>query len=132
LIGTRYNDHEDCLDRFSNLFSEDIKRFEAIYDLLLVTVGTVLLVEAKTIRNDDRIQVRTAVGQLYYYDYFEVRPLYPAHNTKRLLVTDGPLANDISEFLTTLDIGVIWIERDGSRGGSDLGLAHLEQFGVGE
>lgn len=132
LIGARFNDHEDCLDRFSDLFPEQINRFEAIYDLLIVANDSALLVEAKTIRNDDRAQVRTAVGQLFYYEHFEVSPIYPNHNITKLLLTDRALAGEVCEFLAEYEIGVIWIPVGADLGGSQLGLRYLKQFGVGD
>ena len=70
LVGERFDAHEDCLDRFSEKFPAAVERFHAIYDLLLVRHGAaLLLVEAKTIRGDERLQVRTALGQLYFYEY---------------------------------------------------------------
>jgi hypothetical protein len=130
LIGERFNDHEDCLDRFSKLFPRKVSRLEAVYDLLLVFKKIAMLVEAKTIRDDERLQIRLAVGQLYYYEHFEIAPLYKGCEIKRLLLTDTPLDRDLCEFLTTLAIGVIWMPPGGTLGGSDLGLRHLKQFGV--
>ena len=130
LIGARYNDHEDCLDRFTRLFPAGIQRFEAIYDLLAVKPGAVMLVEAKTIRNDGRAQARTAVGQIYYYEYFDVVPLYPESEIKRLLLTDQLLGGELCQFLTACQIGLVWMPPDQGLGGTDLGLSHLEQFGI--
>lgn len=131
LLGARYNDHEDCLDRFTRLFPEGVQRFEAIYDLIAVKPGAVMLVEAKTIRSDERAQVRIAVGQIYYYEHFEVAPLYPGSEIKRLLLTDRPLGAELCQFLTACQIGVVWLPPNGRLGGSNLGLDHLEQFGIG-
>lgn len=130
LIGARFNHHEDCLDRLSLLLPAQTERFEAIYDLLLVAADTVLLVEAKTIRNDERAQVRIAMGQLYYYEHFDVSPLYPNHEIKRLVLTDRPVTAEVCEFLTEHEIGAIWMPPNADLGGSDLGSRQLKQFGV--
>ena len=130
LLGARYNDHEDCLDRFTHLFPEEVQRFEAIYDLIAVKPGAVMLVEAKTIRSDDRVQVRIAVGQIYYYEHFEVAPLYPDSEIKRLILTDQALAGELCQFLTACEIGVVWMPPNKLLSGSNLGLHHLEQFGI--
>lgn len=130
LIGARFNDHEDCLDRFRQLLPPNIECFEATYDLLVVAKSAALLVEAKTIRNDERAQVRIALGQLYYYQYFDVAPLYPNHIIKRVLLTDRRLAGDVCEFLTGYEIGVIWMPPDEAWGASDLGLHQLEHFRI--
>jgi hypothetical protein len=99
---------------------------------LIVGGGNVLLlVEAKTIRDDERAQVRTGLGQLYYYEHFEVKPLYPDREICRLLLTDRPVSADLCEFLTQCAVGVVWIAEDTVVGGTELGLRQLEQFGVG-
>jgi hypothetical protein len=130
LVGERFNDHEDCLDRFSKLFPSSISKLEGRYDLLLASEKIAMLVEAKTIRGDEDLQARLAVGQLEYYEYFEVEPFYPNHELKLLLLSDSELDQRLMTFLTELDIGVIWVPSDGPFGGSDLGLCHLEQFGI--
>jgi hypothetical protein len=130
LLGARYNAHEDCLDRLSNLVPVEVDRLQAIYDLLLVIPATVLLVEAKTIRADARRQVRAALGQLLYYEHFDVAPLYPDTEILRLVLTDSELAEDLQKFLTKHQIGVVWMPGQGKVGGSQLGLAHLRKMGA--
>jgi hypothetical protein len=131
LIGERFDAHEDCLDRFSEEFPEAMDKLHAIYDLLIVRgVRGVLLVEAKTIRADERLQVRLALGQLYFYEHFEIRPLYPDAEILKLLLADAPISEDLCEFLTRCEVGVVWMGPDGVAGGTELGLRQLEQFGV--
>jgi hypothetical protein len=129
-LGARYNAHEDCLDRLSTLFPAEVHRLQATYDLLLVIPATVLLVEAKTIRADARRQVRAALGQLFYYEYFDVAPIHPDKEIRRLVLTDSELTEDLQKFLTKHQIGVVWIPGGGKVGGSDLGLTHLRKMGV--
>jgi hypothetical protein len=132
LVGERFDSHEDCLDRFSEKIPAAVQKFHAVYDLLIGGAeNALLLVEAKTIRGDERAQVRTALGQLCYYEHFEVRPLYPNHAIFRLLLTDRPVSADLCEYLTHFEIGVAWVGPDAVLGGSELGLRQLEQFGVG-
>ena len=131
LVGERFDAHEDCLDRFSEKFPAAVERFHAIYDLLLVRHGAaLLLVEAKTIRGDERLQVRTALGQLYFYEYFEIRPLYPNRKVSRLLLTDRRVSDELCDFLARCKVGAVWIGSDGVIGGTELGLRQLKQFGV--
>lgn len=131
LIGARFDAHEDCLDRFSQKFPATAEQLQAVYDLLIVGRDkAVLLVEAKTIRNDERAQVRTGLGQLYYYEHFDVAPLYPNQRVCRLLLTDRPVSADLCEFLTRREVGVVWITDERVAQGSKLGLNHLKQFGV--
>jgi len=121
-VGARFNAHEDCLDRLSKLFPADVDRLQAIYDLLLV--------EAKTIRNDARRQVRAALGQLFYYEHFDVAPLHPGKEIRRLALTDRELGEDLQAFLTEHQIGLLWILESGKLGGTELGLAHLRKLGA--
>jgi hypothetical protein len=130
LIGARFDAHEDCLDHFSERFPAAVEKFQAVYDLLIVDGdNAALLVEAKTIRDDERAQIRTGLGQLYYYEHFDVKPLYPNHEICRLLLTDHPVSADLCEFLTSHAVGVVWT-RDNVVEGTELGLRHLEKFGV--
>ena len=129
-VGARYNAHEDCLDCLSKRFPAVVDRLQASYDLLLVSPQTVLLVEAKTIRADERRQVRAALGQLFYYEHFDVAPLHPDKEILRLVLTDSELTEDMQKFLAKHQIGVVWIPERGTAGGNELGLMHLRKMGV--
>ena len=129
-IGNRINAHEDCLDRLSRLLPQSVEQFHSIYDLLLVGEETVLLIECKTIRNDARLQVRNALGQILYYEYFDVAPLHPEKRILRLLLTDAALPTALSRFLTDNQIGHVSIARTGEVGGTELGLANLRVLGA--
>jgi hypothetical protein len=129
-VGARFNAHEDCLDRLSRLFPVDVERLQASYDLLLVVLKLALLVEAKTIRDDARRQVRLALGQLFYYEHFDVAPLHPEKEILRLALTDRELGKDLQTFLTKHQIGVVWILESGKIGGTNLGLSQLRKLGA--
>lgn len=132
LIGARFDAHEDCLDRFSQKFPRKLEQLQAVYDLLIVGRNkALLLVEAKTIRNDERSQVRIGLGQLYYYEHFDVEPLYPKQKIYRLLLTDRPVSADLCDFLTRCKVGVAWVTDRGMVQGSKLGLNQLKYFGIG-
>jgi len=129
-VGARFNAHEDCLDRLSRLFPSAVDRLQATYDLLLVVPTTAMLIEAKTIRNDARRQIRAALGQLFYYEHFDVGPLYLDKEILRVVLTDQELTDDLQAFLTKHRIGVVWILESGRVGGSELALAHLRRIGA--
>jgi hypothetical protein len=99
-----------------------------VYDLLVPGTEAVLLVEAKTIRRDACRQARAALGQLFYYEYFDVSPLYPGKRVLRLLLADRRLSDDLQGFLTKNHVGAVWIPPRGRVGGTELGLASLRQF----
>jgi hypothetical protein len=129
-VGARFNAHEDCLDSLSRLFPANVEQWHASYDLLLVIPKVVLLVEAKTIRSDARRQARAALGQLLYYEHFDIAPLHPDKEVCRLTLTDRELGQDLQEFLTKYQIGIVWILESGEIGGTKLGLAHLRRLGA--
>jgi len=129
-VGARFNAHEDCLDRLSRLFPANVERLQASYDLLLVVPKLALLVEAKTIRDDARRQVRLALGQLFFYEHFDVAPLHPDKQILRLALTDHELGEDLKMFLTKHQIGVVWILENGKLGGTDVGLEQLRKLGA--
>lgn len=127
-VGERYNAHEDLLDRFSRMLPAGTCPAHAVYDLLVTGTEAVLLVEAKTIRNDAPRQVRAALGQLFFYEYFDVSPLHPGKTVLRLVLTDHPIAPDLQAFLTKNQIGALWLPEQATMGGTLTGLAHLGQF----
>jgi len=112
------------------LFPANLERLQAIYDLLLVTPNMALIVEAKTIRNDARRQIRAALGQLFYYEHFDIAPLHPDKQILRLALTDCELGPDMQSFLTKHQIGLVWILESGKIGGTELGLDYLRKFGA--
>jgi hypothetical protein len=81
----------------------------ASYDLLidLAAGADLILVEAKTIAGDAPVQIRAAVGQLLYYDYFFVRPSFPGRQVRQLVVVDEPVPGELAEFLQEKAIGII-------------------------
>jgi len=128
LLAVRTNAHEQCLDRFCQLFPSTIARLEATYDLLLLDSQNTLLVEAKTIRDDAPLQVRLALGQLFYYEYFDVAPRYPTRRISFLLLTDRKISDELQSFLEEHDVGFVWSLENGEIGGSNSGLALLQAF----
>ncbi len=131
LLAGRFNEHEDCLDRFSVRLDQDSQKYEASYDLLVVRRRgqKALLVEAKTLRDDAPIQTRIAYGQLGFYEYFDVKPMHPKCAIFSLVLTDRPLPPQCGVFLAEKGIGVVWMPRAASPGGTDLGRQYSAQFG---
>ena len=81
----------------------------AAYDLLidLDTDIPLILIEVKTVAGDAAIQVRAAIGQLLYYQYFSVAPVFPAREIRKLVVVDETVPNELAEFLEANQIGLI-------------------------
>jgi hypothetical protein len=130
ILAGRTNAHDACLDRLCGLFPARIARLEADYDLLLLDARHALIVEAKTIRSDARIQVRLGLGQILYYEYFDVIPGFRDKTILRLVLTDRPIPEDLQAFLAAHRIGVVWLPEGGGIGGSAMGLQHLRTLGA--
>lgn len=111
-------------------FYEDAASYDLVIDL--DPNEPLVLIEVKTISGDDAAQVRAAVGQLLYYELVILAEEFPGRSSRKLLVVDGPVSEDLAGFLQTLDIGLIAREADGSfRGLNDLGRdAAADLFGV--
>jgi hypothetical protein len=130
LVGQRYNAHEDCLDRLTSRLPDHSTIFQASYDLLVVMNARLLLVEAKTIRNDAEQQARAALAQLLYYEYFDVLPTFPNRKIFRLFLTDYEIPPRLCKFLREYNVGSVWFPEVGTANGDDQGRECLLAFGV--
>lgn len=94
-------------------YSEDT----ASYDLLVEPdeQDEVYLVEAKSIKDDEVSQIRNAVAQLLYYEYFYVAPNHPGKAIRKTVVVDNPIADELVGFLQTLGIGAILVNKAETR-----------------
>lgn len=119
--------HEKCLKRFARLFPRR-REYASNSDLLVVMERKVLLVEVKTIRSDEKEQLRLALGQVLYYENLCVRPHYPSRNVYRLVVTDSEPPSYLVQLLEKYRIGAVWLPRSGKPGKSRLGGRILKNF----
>ncbi len=89
----------------SGKFYED----SASYDLLidLDSFDPLVLIEVKTISGDSAAQIRAAVGQLLYYEYFSVTPTFPGREIRRLIVTDARIDDELADFLQSHNVAAI-------------------------
>jgi hypothetical protein len=81
----------------------------AAYDLLidLDADSPLVLIEVKTVAGDAIIQVRAAIGQLLYYEYFSVAPVFPGREIRRLVVVDETVPNELADFLEANQTGLV-------------------------
>jgi hypothetical protein len=86
-------------------FHED----EFSYDLLidLDADAPLVLIEVKTVVADAAIRIRAAIGQLLYYEYFSVKPMFPGREMQKLVVVDEIVANELADFLQANSVGLI-------------------------
>lgn len=86
-------------------FHEDAAAYDLVVDL--DPGEPVVLVEAKTIAGDAAAQLRGAVGQVLYYEYFAVAGDFPGRAVRRVVIVDERVADDLGAFLQANGIGLI-------------------------
>jgi hypothetical protein len=95
------------------------------YDLL-IDLGAdlpLILIEVKTVAGDAAIQVRAAVGQLLYYEYFSVEPKFPEREIRRVAVVDDTVTDELADFLQANETGLIAYVDGEFTGKNNLGNA---------
>jgi hypothetical protein len=107
LSAARYQSHEECLAAFDALIATSFDRWEGDYDLVVESGADLLLAEVKTIRTDADNQVRLGLGQLLYYEHFDVRPDWPDAPISRVLVVDAELDQELQVFLEANEVGLV-------------------------
>ncbi len=130
LSAARYQAHEECLSAFDAMLEASLDRWEGDYDLVADDGSALLLAEVKTIRNDADNQVRLGLGQLLYYEHFDVRPDWPTADVNRLLVVDGEIDIELEDFLDMHEVGLVVRAPDGTWNGTPRARQQLAQFGI--
>ncbi len=87
-----------------NLY-EGTTSFDVVALREAVPEDPLLLVEVKTLGTDAITQTRLAVGQLLYYENTVVSPRWPGREVLKAAVFDGPIPQELREFLDWLGIG---------------------------
>lgn len=94
----------------------DIEEFQSAIDLWARNPeGSRVLFEAKTLAGSELERLRAAAIQLLEYRFFYGRP-----DDGLCVVTDRPISDRQSRFLSSLQIAVIFIDGDGVHGASPL------------
>ena len=73
-----------------------------------------LLWEIKTIDGDAPAQLRSAVGQLLFYEYFQIRPRWADRDILRSVAFDQLISDELVEFLSWVRVGAFLVADDGS------------------
>lgn len=92
-----------------------------------------VLLEIKTLDGslpDEIAQVRSALGQLFYYEVFHVPADYKIRGLIRIAVFETPVSEDHYSFLELFGIIVAWHNPDGSINGPPLSRKTLEEIGL--
>ena len=129
-MSERYSDHEKCLRNFSHLFDVRYQQWEGNYDLLVASDNDLLLAEVKTVRDDAAKQVRLGLGQILYYKHMLVEPNAKGKSIYQVLVLDREIQGELIDFLTSHNVGVIWIPDKSFVRCSKLARRNLGVFGV--
>jgi hypothetical protein len=130
LSAARYKSHEQCLAAFDALIDTSFDRWEGDYDLVVESGAERLLAEVKTIRADAENQVRLGLGQLLYYEHFDVRPQWPDAEISRVLVVDVDLDQELQVFLEANEVGLVSRLPSGIWSASSRAAQALASFGV--
>ncbi len=72
---------------------------------------------------DAAIQIRAAVGQLLYYEYFSVEPKFPGRGIRRAVVVDNTVTDELADFLQANQTGLITCVDEEFAGANHLGSA---------
>ena len=75
----------------------------------------VLLIEAKTLQNDALAQSRIALGQLLFYEYFDVRPLVEGRTVRKVAAFDGEPGEQARDFLAAYGVVCLVSAQDSLR-----------------
>ncbi len=96
------------------------------YDLLVRKNNIYILHEVKTItKQNEPAQVRTALGQIYYYKYFSLRD-YKSNILKAIVFDQPPNDTANVEFLRSHDVLVFWFYKD-TFSGDERSLEKLDK-----
>jgi hypothetical protein len=111
-IATRSRDAE---------FHEDAAAYDLVVDY--DPTAAVILIEVKTISGDADRQLRAAVGQLLYYEYFAVTQSFPDRGVRKVVFVDDNVPEELAAFLQAHGVGLVICKGDDFAGLNDLGVA---------
>lgn len=111
LLDERTSRHQQLVKRIIRLLSNserigEIRISDDAFDILasVPTRSELMLIEAKTLRNDALVQARIALGQLLFYEYFDVRPMAEGSTIRRIVAFDNEPGDQAREFLENYDV----------------------------
>lgn len=125
-------DHEACLRRIASRVVPPWTLHVGLYDLLAASGRKAVLVEVKTFRGDEARQVRIGLGQLLYYQHFDVEPdaAFRDCELDLLLAGDGGISQDLIGLLERHAVGFANFAADGRIEASGRGVRVLRALGI--
>lgn len=119
LLEERTSQHQQLVRRIVNLLRNsgrvaEVRVSDDAFDVLafIQERPEILLIEAKTIRNDSLIQARVALGQLLFYEYFDVRPIAEGHSIRKVIAFDSEPEEQVREFLAAYEVACLVASQD--------------------
>ena len=117
LLGTRTAAHQAMVRGLAAMFDATRGTFhEGSVDLLWVPhdgADPFLLVEGKTIDGDGPSQIRAAVGQVLFYEFFDVQPLDVTRPVRRCIAVSARVADELAEYATSHETSLILVTEEG-------------------
>lgn len=120
LLDERTTQHQELVKQIVEMLSlsvvvESIRITDDAYDVLafIPSRDEFLLIEAKTIRNDGMVQGRLALGQLCYYEYFDIRPVAGSSRITKIAVFNQNPGEQVERFLNAYNVLCFTISTEG-------------------
>ena len=114
LLDERTSQHQQLVREIVTLLKmskqvSEIRTSDDAFDVLAFSgaMPEILLIEAKTLRNDAIIQSRIALGQLLFYEFFDIRPIAEGRSIRKVVVFDSEPGQQAREFLTAYDVACL-------------------------
>lgn len=119
LLEERTSQHQQLVRRVVQLLRNsrhvgDIRVSDDAFDIIAESQmrPELLLFEAKTIRDDALVQARIALGQLLFYEHFDVRPMAERRAIRKLVAFDNEPGEQVREFLGAYDVACLLVSPD--------------------
>ena len=119
LLEERTSQHQQLIRRIVNLLRNsrqvrEVRVSDDAFDVLafIQVRPEILLIEAKTLRDDALIQARIALGQLLFYEYFDVRPIAEGRSIRKVVAFDSEPGEQVREFLAAYEVACLVSSQD--------------------
>lgn len=127
-LAERTDSHQALVRRVYNLIGDGrgtVFEDEFSYDLVWIPDepgAPVILFEMKSVTDetDAYARIRHAVGQLIYYEYFNVAPTVGGRHIRKIAAFDSRIPAPLVEYLTELKIGALVYEAGADADGLNL------------
>lgn len=116
LLDERTNQHQELVRSVINLLirsgqAEEIRVSDDAFDIVAVIPRRreIILIEAKTLRRDAMVQSRIALGQILFYEHFDILPLAEGRTIRRIVAFNDEPGIQVREFLAAYDTSCLVI-----------------------